>query len=60
MALTVGLLSGVPITGSSSLTWVNIGGWLGIVTAILAWYTALAGILEAGPAMFKLPTFPRS
>jgi len=60
LALTIGWLSGLPITGSNSLTWVNIGGWLGIVTALLAWYTALAGILESGPAMFKLPTFPRS
>src|SRR5205085_6501702 len=60
LALTIGWLSGLPTTGSGSLTWVNIGGWLGIVTALLAWYTALAAILESGPATFKLPTFPRS
>lgn len=60
LALTIGWLSGVPLTGSGSLTWVNIGGWLGIVTALLAWYTALAAILDSAPAMFKLPTFPRS
>ena len=60
LALTIGWLSGLPTAGSGSLTWVNIGGWLGIVTALLAWYTALAAILDSGPASFKLPTFPRS
>jgi len=60
LALTIGWLSGLPTPGSGSLTWVNIGGWLGIITALLAWYTALAAILESGPATFRLPTFPRS
>src|SRR5436305_10513048 len=60
LALTIGWLSGLPTAGSGSLTWVNIGGWLGIITALLAWYTALAAILESGPATFRLPTFPRS
>ena len=60
LALAIGWLSGLPTAGSGSLTWVNIGGWLGIITALLAWYTALAAILESGPATFRLPTFPRS
>ena len=60
LALTIGWLSGLPVAGSTALTWVNIGGWLGIVTALVAWYTALAAILDAGPATFKLPTVPRS
>jgi succinate-acetate transporter protein len=37
-----------------------LGGWLGIVTALAAWYTALAGVLSAGKAMFNLPVGPRS
>ncbi len=37
-----------------------IGGWFGIATALAAWYTALAGVLAAGPAMFSLPVGPRS
>jgi succinate-acetate transporter protein len=37
-----------------------IGGYLGILTALAAWYTALAGVLNAGPATFKLPVGPRS
>ena len=40
--------------------WVQIGGWLGILTAIAAWYTALAGVLDSGKNMFTLPTFLRS
>jgi succinate-acetate transporter protein len=39
-------------------TWASIGGYLGIITAILAWYTATAGMLAAGKSAFQLPTFP--
>src|SRR6266436_6817310 len=60
LGLTIGWLSGLPTTGSASLTWVNIGGWLGIVTALLAWYTALSGVLASVKSSFQLPTFPRS
>jgi uncharacterized protein len=35
-----------------------IGGWLGLITAVLAWYTAMAGVLASGKSMFTLPTFP--
>jgi succinate-acetate transporter protein len=41
-------------------TWIAIGGWLGIITALLAWYTALAGLLASGKSAFTLPVFPRS
>ncbi len=56
LALTIGWLGG----GSTHTTFVPIGGWLGIITALVAWYTALAGVLAAGRAMFTLPTGPRS
>ena len=56
LALTIGWLGG----GSTHTTFVPIGGWLGIITALLAWYTALAGVLASGRAMFTLPTGPRS
>lgn len=58
LSLTIGWLQGVPLAGTGSMTWVNIGGWLGILTALLAWYTALAGVLAATNAPFRLPTFP--
>ena len=57
LALTIGWLSGVG-TGTFT-TWVQIGGWLGIVTAIAAWYTALAGVL-ASVKLANLPTLPMS
>src|SRR5262249_52403315 len=32
-----------------------IGGWLGILCALFAWYTALGGILQAAGSPFLLP-----
>src|SRR5438876_1690008 len=55
LALTIGYLA-----GSSGTTWIQIGGWLGIITALVAWYTALSGVLAATKAPFQLPTFPMS
>ena len=37
-----------------------IGGYLGILTALAAWYTALAGLLASGKAIFSLPVGPMS
>lgn len=37
----------------------QIGGWLGIITALIAWYTALAGVLSSSKSMFTLPVMPR-
>lgn len=51
--LTIGALG-----GASGMT--TFGGWLGLITAVLAWYTALAGVLAATNAPFRLPTFPMS
>jgi len=56
LALTIGWLAGVG-TGTFT-TWVGIGGWLGILTAIAAWYTALAGVLSS-VKLVNLPTMPR-
>lgn len=52
LALTIGAL------GASS-TFTTLGGWLGIITAIIAWYTALAGLLTTVKAPFVLPIGPR-
>jgi len=51
VALTVAEFTGVAM-------WVQIGGWLGIIAAILAWYTALAGLLASTKSAFHLPTWP--
>jgi hypothetical protein len=53
LALTIGYF-----TVSSGTTWLQIGGWLGIITALLAWYTALAGVLASSKSVFQLPVFP--
>ena len=50
--LTIGALS-----ASTAMT--QIGGWLGIITALLAWYDALAGVLTSSKSAFTLPTWPR-
>jgi len=57
LSLTIGWLAGIG-TGTFT-TWVGIGGWLGIVTALAAWYTALAGVL-ASVKLMNLPTIPMS
>lgn len=52
LALTIGAFA-----DSSTLT--RIGGWLGILTALAAWYTALAGILRSvSNGAIALPVFP--
>jgi uncharacterized protein len=51
LALTIGALG-------ATTTWSEVGGWLGIITAILAWYTALAGVLASTKSAFQLPVFP--
>ncbi len=36
----------------------TLGGYLGILTALVAWYTALAGVLSSSRSAFTLPVFP--
>jgi succinate-acetate transporter protein len=52
LALTIGWWSGTALLPTQ--TWIQIGGWLGIVTALVALYTALAQVLES----VKLPVLP--
>jgi uncharacterized protein len=51
LCLTIGNLAG-------SSTFIRLGGWLGVITAILAWYTALAGLLSSSKSAFSLPVGP--
>lgn len=41
-------------------TFTVIGGWFGILTALVAWYTALAGVLSSSRSAFTLPVWPRA
>jgi uncharacterized protein len=58
LALTIGALS--PDLQINSIGMTTYGGWLGLITAALAWYGALAQILTATNSPFKLPIFPLS
>ncbi len=51
LALTIGAFG-------SSTTWTNIGGWLGIITAAVAWYRAVGVLLASSKSVLKLPLFP--
>lgn len=51
--LTMGALQGVAEMSKA-------GGWLGLVTAGVAWYIALAGVLSATRSPIQLPVFSLS
>jgi uncharacterized protein len=62
LTLTVLLLTFIALTYGHLVQhapWVRIGGWLGLLTAALAWYIMLAGLLRSvtGGAI-QLPLFP--
>ena len=39
--------------------WTKLGGWLGLVTAVLAWYASFAVVTNSTYKRTVLPTFPR-
>jgi succinate-acetate transporter protein len=43
--------------GSSSFT--KVGGWLGLITAVLAWYASFAAVTNATFKRIVFPVFPR-
>jgi succinate-acetate transporter protein len=49
LLLTIGELAG----GSTIL--LIAGGWLGVATGLVAWYTSFAGLLSADRSVFRLP-----
>lgn len=51
LALTIGKFA----TGGSATTWTHLGGWLGLITALGAWYVSFAGLLAS---TFKRPVLP--
>jgi succinate-acetate transporter protein len=55
--LTLLLLGLAALTDNDALT--SVGGWLGILTALVAWYTALAGLLRTtSRGAIALPVYP--
>jgi succinate-acetate transporter protein len=60
VALAIGWLSETPMQFSkNSDAWIHIGGWLGLITALLAWYASFAGVTNATFKRTVMPTFPR-
>lgn len=55
--LWLGALQG-PTSGAPGKGLTDVGGWLGIVTAILAWYTSLAGVANSTWGRVIFPVFP--
>lgn len=44
---------------ATSTGWGKLGGWLGLITAVLAWYASLAGVANATFKRAVFPTLPR-
>ena len=51
IALTIAEFSGVA-------GWARIGGWLGIITAVIAWYASFAGVVNSTWKRTLIPTWP--
>jgi succinate-acetate transporter protein len=60
LVLTLGSLTIYFLSGASSSTFQTIGGYIGIITSIVAWYLGLAGILPYSNPRISLPVFPLS
>jgi succinate-acetate transporter protein len=60
LALAIGWLS--ESTGDFAKNdnfWINLGGWLGILTAIAAWYASFAAVVNFTFKRAVMPVFPR-
>jgi uncharacterized protein len=55
--VTFAFLTAGKFAGSDSMT--QIGGYLGLVTALVAWYASFAGVLNGTAKRIVLPTWPR-
>jgi succinate-acetate transporter protein len=61
VALTVAfilLAIGKFATGGTASDFTKLGGWVGLLTAFLAWYASFAGVTNATWAKTVLPTWP--
>jgi succinate-acetate transporter protein len=58
LALTYLFLCIGALGGSDGMT--KVGGWLGLITAVLAWYTAFAAVTNATWKRTVLPVWPLS
>jgi succinate-acetate transporter protein len=60
IALAIGWLGYSPHDfAKNSSTWIHVGGWLGLLTALAAWYASFAAVTNATFKRVVVPTFPR-
>jgi len=52
LALAIGWLN------NHSSGWIHLGGWLGLITALLAWYASFAGVVNSTFKRVVCPVFP--
>jgi succinate-acetate transporter protein len=57
LLVTFAFLTAGELGSSTSMT--KIGGYLGLVTALVAWYASFAGVLNGTAKRVILPTWPR-
>jgi hypothetical protein len=61
LVLTIGWLTESPVEFlKNSNAWIHIGGWLGLVTALAAWYASFAVVTNATFKRVVMPVFPRA
>jgi succinate-acetate transporter protein len=61
IALTIGFFSeSVDDFVANSNVWIHIGGWLGLLTALAAWYASFAAVVNATFKRVVFPVYPRS
>jgi succinate-acetate transporter protein len=58
LALTFLFLCIGAYSASDGMT--QVGGWLGLVTALAAWYASFAGVFNSTAERAVMPTFPRA
>jgi uncharacterized protein len=56
VCLALGQFAGKAAAHNSG--WTKLGGWTGLVTAVLAWYASFAGVTNATWGRTVLPTWP--
>ena len=57
LSVTFAFLTLGEFAGSSAMT--HIGGYLGLITALVAWYASFAGVLNGTAKRVIMPTWPR-
>jgi succinate-acetate transporter protein len=60
IALAIGFfVESVTEFEKNSNLWIHIGGWIGLLTALAAWYASFAAVTNSTYKRVVLPTFPR-